>query len=224
MAVEDFTTYTLSSNGGTLAVTSTRATATTFPTRTVTTGYAQKDKGAGFFTGDYTHFLTLDLTSIGTDALVCLWMLSNDPGSYYDVAIGGSHPCMVLLYFQTTATLYLRDFRSGSNTDDTWVSGLSASTVYYLTLQRSGTTVTCNIYSDSTRTTLVKALTISPGSATAFQYVAVMTTYNDSGTTGNVSGFVENLDLAASAGGGSPTYPQLERGIRGYCRGLAGMN
>ncbi len=27
-----------------------------------------------------------------------------------------------------------------------------------------------------------------------------------------------------SVGGSSPTYPQLERGIRGYCRGLAGMN
>jgi hypothetical protein len=79
MAVEDFTTYALVDGGSTIAVTSTRATATNFATRNAT-GYVQKDKGASHFTGDFSHLLTINCSSNGSGGVSGVWMLTNGAG------------------------------------------------------------------------------------------------------------------------------------------------
>jgi hypothetical protein len=189
MAVEDFTTYTLVNGNGKLSVTSTRATAATWDTRQ-DLGYAQFDKTTSHFSGDFSHLVTIDATSIdATNGIVCAWILSNATGDLHTQQAGSLS--FLAVFFQGT-TLILRDGNVGTLTSDTW--GAATNTIYYLTIARVGTTTTCKVYSDSGRTTLTHTLSITPSAATAFQYVAVAAGYNDS-NNGLFSGYVENLDL-----------------------------
>ncbi len=222
MAVEDFTTYTLTSPGGTIAVTSTRATTTSFVSRN-TLGGVQKDKTAAHFTGDFSHLLTINLTSgMPSGGVLNWWFLSNVTGDE-NSSRSITSPYMGIFSFDNTSpqNITMRDYRSGTFNDDAW-NGLSQSTPYYLKIERVGTALTCKIYDDSGRTNLLHTLAITLASSTAFQYIAICTGNDDAASSGLVSVYAENLDLQEA--GAAIKYPQLERGIRGYCRGLAGMN
>jgi hypothetical protein len=54
---------------------------------------------------------------------------------------------------------------------------------------------------------VVDTLSISPGSATAFRYVGLVTNYADSDDSKTFTGFFENLDLQESAGGPTADKP-----------------
>ncbi len=212
MAVEDLTTYTLSSAGGTIGVTSARATATAFIGRAASpVGYVQKDKGAGHF-GDFSHLITVFCSANGISVYSSVWCISTTSGDVNQ--IGGGNYINVHLY--DGLAIYISDGTTEQNYT------ISASTPYYLTIARTGTAFTCKIYSDSGRTTLLTTLSLTVTTAT-YRYIGVMQGYSDGANSNTVSGYVENLDLQ-EGGAAAVTYPQLERGIRGYCRGLAGMN
>lgn len=213
MAVEDFTTYTLTTGGGTIGVTSTRATATSFQTRN-STGMVQKDKGASHFSGDFSHLMTITATVTPGGAVQGLWMLSNGTGDLFTM-LGSGFGCSVYI-FDSDLTLTLRDAQSGNQ--DTSLS-LSASTVYYLTIARVSGVLTCKVYSDSGRSTLLGTATVNV-TATAYRYVAVAYGYNDGSNSNTASSYVENLDLQeGGATGGGPLIRggQLTKGsiIRG---------
>lgn len=86
-----------------------------------------------------------------------------------------------------------------TNTYDTSVV-LSLSTPYYLLIRRAATTLTCKIYSDEDRTTLVDTLTVTPCTEYAFSVICAMLNYDNASFTGNTSGYVRNLDLLAGRG------------------------
>ncbi len=205
MAVEDLTTYTLSSAGGTIAVTSTRATATAFSTRNAT-GVVQSDKGAAHFSGDFVHLVTFfwnpDLPSA---QLWGAWMLSNVTGDI-NASTSIDSPAMGVFVFDNDnpQKIYLRDYRSSTYNDDIW-QGPDNNIPYYLKIERVGTALTCKIYDDSGRTNLLHTLAITLASATSFRYVGVGYGLNDGGTSGVVSGYAENLDLQEGGGGGGGT-------------------
>ncbi len=205
MAIEDLTTYTLSSAGGTIGVTSTRATATAFSTRTAS-GVVQSDKGAAHFSGDFTHLLTFywdpDIPSSQTFGA---WMLSNVTGDLH-ASDSVDSPAMYLVVSDNDnpQKMKLGDYRSSTYNEDVW-QGPDNAIIYYLKIERIGTALTCRVYDDSGRTNLLHTLAITLASATSFRYVGVVLGYNDGGTSGVVSGYVENLDLQEGGGGGGGT-------------------
>jgi len=203
MAVEDFTTYTLASAGGTIGVTSTRATATSFMSRNAT-GYVQGDKGANHFNGNFSHLLTVDLTSPASGAVWAQWILSNLTGDLFTQISGGDS--LSIYFFDSGPTLTLRSNQSGVDLIDTFA--LSNSTIYYLTIARAGTIFRCDVYSDSGRTTLVHTLTVTSATAISYRYITVASGYNDGGNANTMNGYVENLDL--QEGGGGPTLHAMQ--------------
>jgi hypothetical protein len=84
-------------------------------------------------------------------------------------------------------------------------TALTKGTVYYATLKRSGGTVTCDIYSDSGRTTKLITLTLGASLSTAYRYVMLLVSANISldEPTANPDGYVANLKL----GGTTPIPP-----------------
>ncbi len=86
----------------------------------------------------------------------------------------------------------------------------------------TGSTSGSNHFKDATNTDYSAASW--PGSQTIVQYTFATTicrwTLIGNGSTSRIS----SIYVEAGAGAAAVTYPKLERGIRGYCRGLAGMN
>lgn len=102
------------------------------------------------------------------------------------------------VYFYTdTSGVHFIGIEDEQNDNGDSYSGASLSTNYYLEIQRSGTTLTCKIYSDATFTTLVDTLSIVCNS-TSWRYLSAFAGEN-SGFAGTVqtSGYFENLILVS---------------------------
>jgi len=190
-ATEDFTTYTEQDEGADLTVTSTRVTGTSMETNG-DKFYVQKDFGASHFT-DFSHLLTVTQTADSTDSLWGVWAMGNVSGDLEDLNVNGTG---LQLFYLDNDQLGIYDISTDSYDEST---GLSNSTVYYLTISRSGTTFTCQIYSNSGRTTLVDTISITSVS-TAFRYLKVVAGLDIAGVGKTASGYVENLDVQEAAG------------------------
>ena len=75
---------------------------------------------------------------------------------------------------------------------DIYVDGGSTSNLLYFTFKREGTTATCDIYSDSGRTTLVDSLSITCETGTK-QYLYAINVWGETGQTTTITGYVQNL-------------------------------
>ena len=190
-AVEDFTTYTEVDSDAKVTVTSSRVTWASANSRNVAYS-VYSDKGSGHF-GDFTHLITgfsSAMNNTGAQPLFGWELISNSTGDQRAVDLAGSG--LELYLYTTSYHIYIED--AGGTND--FYDG-AASTVYYCTFSRSGTTLQCLIYSDSGRTTLLDTLSTTC-TATTFQYVNVGASY-DTNESANSSGYIENLDLQEAA-------------------------
>lgn len=105
---------------------------------------------------------------------------------------------------QTTITLTSVDGGS-TNTDSYVINNLPLE--FWGNIERSSTTLTNKVYSDSTRTTLDDTQTVTTTSTT-HQYFTPYITYNDSVTGTNVGGAIGNIDL--SSGSSPAPSPAIE--------------
>jgi hypothetical protein len=170
------------------------------------------DKGAAHF-DDFTHLITVCCTACTPGAannLVIVWSLSNDstPDSTSNPGI-----FVHLTYTITTLRLYIYlDEQTGSLAQDYYYAGTGKEGVpYYLTIQKAGTALTCKIYSDAARTTLLDTLSLVITDNT-FRYIAPLASYGGSGAY-DISGYVELLDLQEV--GGTTWDESLSDGIKG---------
>ena len=149
--------------------------------------YVYYDFGADYF-GDFEIQFTLDfsqLESLDTSNREwCLFgVLSNAVGNYAEMT---GTDLIAILPVQNAALDDEFDFRcyqrTGGvedwNTTDTTNRGLDP---YYLTWKRVGATVTLQIYSDSTRETLLDTITEVAADQTAYRYFMPLVSYNPAG-------------------------------------------
>lgn len=130
--------------------------------------YVYKDYTAGYF-GDFKHCIDIYIdTADGDDATSTyqgVWALVNDVTTPPTIV----QNCLSLwVYNYFGITLNLRDRFNWGNTGD--AGTISLDTPYYLVIERAGTTLTCEIYSDSARTALVDTLSVAC-QATTFRYL-----------------------------------------------------
>jgi len=196
MATEDFTTYTeVDPNSH---ITKTASKITWAGLSAVEDAYVYKDYGANYFSGDFTHLITVKLTAATEDGRAYFWALTNavDDMKGIDDA-GGSYLAVFFIKEPVNYTIYIEECNSGSISQDSSI--ISLNTPYYLKIVRDesvGTygTLYCYIYSDEARTTLLD--TISQTLKTSkkdYRYLFATNTRN-SGTAGRtVSGYCENL-------------------------------
>ena len=189
MAYEDLTTFTEVDPSNHWSQTATRNTGN--PIIDVENSYVYKDYGVDYF-GDYKHHVDACLTTSGAFLMgrpnIGVWGVTDNPGAYEDLTEGQ----IVAFYRINGGTkLYLEDI--GNSNNDSYVIGVG--TVYYLIIERSGSTCTCKIYSDSDRTALLDTLSITC-QTTLLQYL--MAGFAPHGTSGSssVTGYSENFDLS----------------------------
>lgn len=146
--------------------------------------YVYDDKGAGHF-GDFEHLVDIQILSTsGAGSLSAPWGVSNNINDVLAWATG--------LYIRLnggTGEIRLVEVNGGSF--DTYAG--ARDTWYYLTIERSDTTLTCKIYSDASRTILVDTLSVTC-LTTTYRYVYGCASYN-SGHANAYDGDVDQLDL-----------------------------
>lgn len=205
MANVDFTTGTELDAAGVLSASSTTITVTGISAATpcVHLGF---DRGAGYFSGDFRmRFGPLTMTSPSSNNSR-MSILKVSAG--LDTADDVENQSVVVRWVNTTTnpTLYLSYFATDllavdSQTDQASYqgAGVAAGTAFYIDLQRSGTTLTLKIYSDSGYTSQVGSTLTLTVTAHTYRYVYAAAKYM-SGSGATLSGSLQNLDMDYSAG------------------------
>ena len=203
MAVEDFTTYSETDPNSHIAKTATRVTVTDLNSQE--TAFVYKDKGAAFFSDDFTHNITVEVTAFTADGRDYAWAITNDnTRDMKGIDDNNDSYLSIFLYGAAGAApeIYLEECDSGAIYQDNFVAVVD--TVYYLTIARDESvgangTLYCYIYSDAARTVLVDTLTIAlHTSKKDFRYIFGANTRNSGISGRTISAYCENLELFAS--------------------------
>lgn len=186
-----------------------------------------KDKGAGHF-GDFEHWIDFKHVAKGSTvyAWQILWMLSNDVDDVK--GLNDASKTLIAIYGVVQAvggktTIKILEAYSGSFYASGTGYDVTKGTTVYLKIIKSGTSLTCKVYtsaanriSDTGATTL--SLTLQADHQT--RYVFVANTYNDNTNTNKWGDCdIENLDLKEAAGLSIPVamhhYNRINKIVRG---------
>lgn len=184
MAYEDFTTYTEVDPYGRWFQSASWVLAS--GVRVNEDSYVYKDYGAGYFDGDYIHECEVKFQSSQQWGRFVLWEVTNNPGSLNDMTEGQ----YLFFYRPSSIEMTLRD-KGLSNSSSVFT--MTADTYYYLRIERSGSTVTCKIYSDSARTNLLDTLSVTC-ETDSYRYLVAGASNEGSGTY-NAFGYIRNLEF-----------------------------
>jgi len=193
MGLEDFTTYTeVDTANNRIVVTS--ATHVDHAAARNEDTYLYKDYGAAHF-ATFEHLV--DAKSAfdgGSGGYGHVWMLANElddekgllvaSKTYIGVNMNRDGVLNYICLIEGYATVRYSDLSSG----------YAANTPYYLKIEKSGTALTCKIYSDSARTTLLDTLSLVLHANHSFRYVFACNTYND-GSANLQNNDIDNLSL-----------------------------
>jgi hypothetical protein len=131
----------------------------------------RKDFGAGYFT-DFEIEFDINWISGDAESFAGFFGLSQNHGTIQHMVNASSGLAIYIDRSSGTNKFTMQDFGTASN--DTVVLGTGN---HYFNVQRVGSTVTCNIYSDSNRTILEGTLTITTG--TAYSYLHTLLSRNN---------------------------------------------
>ncbi|VAV82522.1 hypothetical protein MNBD_DELTA01-1618 [hydrothermal vent metagenome] len=225
MATEDLSTYTEVDPSGDLTVTSSKCTADTMASNIDV--YLRDDKGASHF-GDFEHLVTAEFTSNNgtTWPLNSYWALTSSASVVSQQDMITANEGLISYHIHVgggTIQTVIKDFANGNY--DIW-TGASFATPYYMTIERSGTAMTCKIYSDSGRTTLVDTLSLTCGTQ-SYRYIFAIQGHGSTEIGRSYSGYVESLDLQETGGAvaveGSLAAVYTVSGSAAAARELAGV-
>lgn len=207
MPYEDFTTYTEVEPDDRIQKTATHVDAELHRDEDA---YLYKDKGAGHFT-DFEHKIDVKLVSSDVAGWGGVWGLSQNT---VDDWKGWATGDIAVLFWTGAGPVYNLKLEERGVGADGYICAVN--TMYYLTIKKVGTSLTCKIYSDSARTNLLDTLsrTITDNS---YRYIyACLTTNSPAAMIANVD--VENLDLqevvekeVTDSGVGAETVTRPER-------------
>jgi hypothetical protein len=192
MTYEDFTTYTEVDPNSHITVSANSITHVSYRNEDA---YVYKDKGVNHFT-DFTHLVDVKTNASVTNSDGVVWMITDDINDWYGLYTAHKPFISVMWIIDSSKipTIWLRQYDGTTIHNDQSVN-LSANTWYYLKIVKSGTSITCYIYSDSARTTLVDTLTVTMNADDSFRYIFACDTSN-TGTSGIYqTQNIDNLDL-----------------------------
>lgn len=193
MAIEDFTTYTeVEEVSDWFSVAASKIDFTDVGLNE--TSYVYKDYTAAHF-GNFEHLITyyLSSTNLGSNTSLAGYALLNEIDEWNGVSGDG-----LWIFFRgsTSPLAEIRILEKDGGVEDGVDTGtISLDTIYYLTVERSGTTLTCKIYDDSGRTNLIDTLSATVINTT-FRYLFGIELFdNGANGTRKITGYIENLDL-----------------------------
>ena len=155
--------------------------------------YVYKDRGVDHF-GDFIHLIDVKSGFEEEESESFMWMLSND--------IDDAHGLLVALKTSIGVnfkqvwgdnTVCLHESYGGNRYYTTSFNG-EVDTWYYLAIQKSGTSLTLKIYSDSERTNLLTTLSLTLQADHKFRYIFPCNTVNTDQAI-FMNNDIANLDL-----------------------------
>ena len=168
--LEDYTTFKEIDPNDHLAVSSNRL---SFEAHRNEDCYLYKDYGEGFF-GNFVHEVDLKVTSADKGCEGAVWMLSNYVDDVWGIALHGE-PAIGVDF--TTGYIYLWERKNSELYWDFFL--FTPNKPYYLTIKKIGTSLTCEVYSDSARTNILKTLSLTLHADYKFRYLFGASTFND---------------------------------------------
>ena len=159
------------------------------------------DKGAGYFGSNWVHKVDVRIkesssgNSHGDIALLAdsiddAYGLLTGGNTYVGVKVGSQAP----LYYIQLEEAY------GSTLYSAQWTGMVLNTWYYLTITKAGTSLSCAIYSDAARTSLVTTLNLTLQADHSFRYVFAVDTWNNTlASAPYIDLYVGNLDLGSGS-------------------------
>jgi len=172
--------------------------------------YVTKDYGADYF-GNFTHWVDVNVTSLTNDAasIMYVWALSDgkvgatpaEPDDLKDIDDDGGDFLVISVGLIVVGKYRVSVFscNAGSVTQDYGTAEIAVNTASYLSVTRSGTTITVQIYSTAALRVAggagdVETLTLTCVNTT-FRYVYALGSYNTGNAAKDISGTVSNLRL-----------------------------
>jgi len=159
--------------------------------------YLYYDKGINHFE-NFSHLLDVTKVDHGTQAWGqnIIWLLSNAVNDIKGLRDSNETCIYITVVFDGgNNRVYLSEAFNNSAYESNRFY-MTEGTEYYLEINKTGTSFSCKIYSDSARTNLLSTLTLTLHATHKFQYVFSANTYND-GTNGGkwTETDIDNLDL-----------------------------
>jgi len=166
--------------------------------------YVYKDKGANFYSGDFTFTFAFRITGGSKGGIIFPFGIESAIGSFLDQT-----DCLVVgckRHDLTDVPYIFMNEVVGASVVHAYTFNISEDTTYYLKVVRDesvGTygTLYCYIYSDSEMGNLLYTLTITLRSKADFQYIYATQNAN-TGNNYEISGYVENLERVDIVEGG----------------------
>ena len=188
MALENFTTYTEVDPNSHIEKTENHIDFTYYANESA---YLYKDKSEGYFGSSWTHSFEFKVTDGGTSGSFQMWCLANTLGDT------SALPLYLLIFgyhfHNPPIYIYLREHYNGSNYQVSW-DGASLNTTYYLTVTKTGLSLTCKIYSDPERTNLLADLEVTLQADHSFRYIFGCVSNNGTSSSYTI-GEIDNLEL-----------------------------
>lgn len=173
--------------------------------------YVTKSFGAGYFT-DFTQWVDVNVTALTNDAISAFpcWAISNADDDLKDIDDANGDSIFIYVLRITTDTHYsfiIQNCDGGVATTSSGIVAVAVNTPSYLSITRSSTTMTVQVYSTA-------ALRIAGGAGdvetitltvvnTAFRYVYGLGSFNNGLTDKDISGTISNLALKQFVDDGS---------------------
>ena len=157
--------------------------------------YLYKDKGVNHFT-DFEHLVDVRsdfASSLGTGII---WMLANDLDDFYFLYVNSKDFIGIRFYRASPYPYYrikLCECDSGILYETEWKDG-AINTWYYLKIKKVGIDLSCEIYSDSERTTIITTLNLTLHKDHHFRYIYACNSFHD-GYSQFFNDDIENLNL-----------------------------
>ena len=164
--------------------------------------YLYKNKGEGYFT-DFVHLLDVKAVDLDNSDCAFVWVLSNAVDDVVGLR-GGEETYVAIVLYNAAGSprIYLEEgHKNGGGYDvQNDFCSVAVGTTYYLMIKKAGTSLICEIYSDSDRTRLLHTLSLTLGADHSFQYIFAANTLN-TGHALQAEVDVDNLDLGGTISG-----------------------
>jgi hypothetical protein len=178
-----------------LSRTSARTTVTALSRNATAVQY--KDMGAGYVTGNYTHYFTVLMSSSDTqDSISTIGFTTDntrDVRALLTLGVGSWEGCRP---HRLSGGRELRvGYVDGGNPAFTATNVISVDTIYYCTLTRTGTNLNIKIYTDANRTILFDNKTQALPAARTFRHAHIGSWDDNTGTGRLWDGYYEDYDF-----------------------------
>lgn len=198
MANVDYTTGTEVDAPAKLTITSSKATFTSLDRDDES--YHYLDYGADFFETTFSHDFEWQVDSAVNASLASLWSLANTTDDSFGIPTASGDLLYILQgQLSSVVRLTLKESNGGSITNATPITGLSKSTLYYLTVSRviggSYGSLILDVYTDSARTSLFGTTSVTLTKDFKFRYYYPIQAYNSGNNALTTTGYVQNTNL-----------------------------